>query len=69
MVDGSIHNLLNSRGMFGSSYVNVSIGMCAITCVSRQKPMYGVRFWQYQLLSRIVIIVMILGSFFVASLT
>ena len=41
---GSTRALFNSKGMFGSSYVRVSIGMCIITCVSGKRPMYGVEF-------------------------
>ena len=39
MADGSIRGLFNSRGMFGSLYVNVSTGMYVIECVSRKGPM------------------------------
>ena len=42
MVDGSIRCLLISIGIVGSSYVIVSTGMCAITCVSRKGPMFVV---------------------------
>ena len=45
MVDGSICALVNSRGMFGLSYVSVSPRMCAMTCVSRKELMCGVKFW------------------------
>ena len=41
MVDGSTRGLFSSSGIVGSSYVIVSASMCAITCVSRKGPMYG----------------------------
>ena len=44
MVDGSICGLFSFGGIVGSSYVIVSIGMYAITCVSRNGPIYGMRF-------------------------
>ena len=34
MEDGSTRGLFISIGIVGSAYVIVSIGMCAITCVS-----------------------------------
>ena len=34
MKDGSTRGLLISIGIVGSTYVIVSAGMCAITCVS-----------------------------------
>ena len=67
MEDGSTLGLLISIGIVGSSYVIVCAGMCATTCVSRKGPMCGVWFW-YHLLSGMVSMVMVLGSFFVASL-
>ena len=42
MVNGSIRGLFISIGIVGSSYVNVSAGICAITCVSWKGPMCGV---------------------------
>ena len=42
MVDGSTRGLFSSGGIVGSSYVIVFAGMCAITCVFRKDPMYGV---------------------------
>ena len=44
MAKDSICGLFNSRGMFGSLYVNISIGIHAITCVSRKGSMCGVKF-------------------------
>ena len=67
MEDGSTLDLLISIGIVGSSYIIVSTSMCAITCVSRNGPMCGVWFW-YHLLSGMVSMVMVLGSFFAASL-
>ena len=40
--DGSTLGLYISIGIVGSSYVIVSAGMCAITCVSWKGPMCGV---------------------------
>ena len=34
MEDGSTRGLFISIGIVGSSYVSISVGMCAITCVS-----------------------------------
>ena len=42
MVDGSTWGLFISIGIIGSSYVIVSAGMCAITCVSGKGPTCGV---------------------------
>ena len=42
MVNGSIRGLFISIGIVGSLYVNVSAGICAITCVSWKGPMCGV---------------------------
>ena len=67
MEDGSTLGLLISISIVGSSYVIVSAGICAITCVSRNGPMCGEWFW-YHLLSGMVSMVMVLGSFFAASL-
>ena len=53
--------------MVGLLYDNVFARMCAITCVSRKKPTYGVKFW-YKLLLRMLIIVMVYGSFFATGL-
>ena len=39
MVDDSTQGLFSPIDMVGSSYVIVSAGMCAITCVSRKGPM------------------------------
>ena len=44
IVDGSTFGLFISGGIVGSSYVIVSVGICAITCVSGKSPMYGVWF-------------------------
>ena len=67
MVNGSIRGLFSSRGIVGSLYVIVSASMCAITCVSGKGPMCGVWFW-YHLLSGMVNIVIVLGSFLATSL-
>ena len=40
--DGSTLGLYISLGIVGSSYVIVSAGMCAITCVFWKGPMCGV---------------------------
>ena len=66
MVDGSTRGLFSYRGIVGSSYVIVSVGMCAITFVSGKSLMYGVWFW-YHLLAGMVSL-MVLGLFFAASL-
>ena len=42
MVDGSTQGLFISIGIVGSSYVIVSAGMSAITCVCQKGPMCGV---------------------------
>ena len=42
MVNGSICGLFISIGIVGSLYVNVSAGICPITCVSWKGPMCGV---------------------------
>ena len=42
-------------------------GICITTCVSGYGPLYGAGFW-YQLVSGMVIIVMLEGSFFAANL-
>ena len=39
MMDGSTRDLFISIGIFGSSYVIVSTGMCAIMCVFGKGPM------------------------------
>ena len=44
MGDGSICGLFSSRGIVGSSYINVFIGICAITYVFRKGLLYGVKF-------------------------
>ena len=67
MVDCSICSLFSYGSISGCLYIIVSTGMCAITCVCRKRPIYGMKVW-YQLLLRIVNIVMVLGSFFAANL-
>ena len=67
MVDGSTFGLFSFGSIVGFLYIIVSAGMCAITCVFRKGSMYGMWFWYY-LFSRMVNIVIVLGSFFGASL-
>ena len=43
-VDGSICGLFSFGGMVGSSCVNVSAWMCAITCALGKGPMCGLKF-------------------------
>ena len=42
MVDGSTRGLFISIGIVGFSYIIISVGMCAITCVSQKGPVCGV---------------------------
>ena len=42
IVDGSIFGLFSSRGMVASLYITISAGICAITCLSKKGPKYGV---------------------------
>ena len=67
MVEGSMHGLFNFGGMVGSSYISVFVSMYMITWISGKGPIRGIKFW-YQLLSKIVSMVMVWGSFFAASL-
>ena len=66
-VDGFICGLFSFGNIVGSLYVIVSTSMGAITCIFKKGPIYGVKFW-YQLLSEIVNIVLVLGSFFSTNL-
>ena len=63
MVDGSRHGVFSFNGIVGFLYVIIFAQMCAITCISKNGPIYIMKFW-YQLFSKIVIIVMVLWSFF-----
>ena len=66
MVEGSMCGLFSSSSMVGSLYISMYAGMCMITWISEKRPMKGVKFW-YQLLSGMVSMVMVWGSFLAAS--
>ena len=68
MVESSVRGLFNYGGMVGSSYISMSASMCMITWVFGKGLMRGVKLW-YQLLSGIVSMVMVWGSFLAVSLT
>ena len=65
--EGSVLGLFSSGGIVGSSYVMVSAAKWAIMCVSGKGPVCGVKFW-YQLLSGIMSMVTVFGSFLANSL-
>ena len=67
MVEGSICGLFSSGDMVGSSYISMSASICMIIWIFEKGPMKGVKFW-YQLLSGIVSMVMVWGSFFATNL-
>jgi len=64
-VDGYFLVILSSGGIVGSSYVIVSAAKWAMTCVSGNGPMYGLKFL-YQSTSGDMSIVTEYGSFLAA---